>query len=346
MASVDGLSALEYRSIDDILGAAEGRFFSAGFKRVEYQLGGVQVGTDAQGRPEARASASLSYPANWSTKSPDVALRPHLSGIDATLFGISLCELLITHHFGLDDERRRRAWLRGISIRAGSAPMENLADFPVSATLGKSQPAPGTENRQTSVIDCVIGTIKVRCEIDHEVVQTSAAAGFYPTAADMLGPDEYRYYGSGFRERDHSIANLAFTPDRSGVTAEVTVQRGPREALLTEGLGGQYGPSLSVLDSLVAMAQINQALVYLQDGIDRQDTNTLWLRKFTLKVANPRQPFDTPFEVAAHSESSDLLHYAGGSWRTFTMAGEFRGFSGRTLLAHRLPTTSAEETSP
>src|SRR3954449_8362738 len=64
-----------YASIDDILGPSEGRFFSAGYKRIGHDVRNVWFGR----RPElgatyaeraargARisATASLSYPGNW-----------------------------------------------------------------------------------------------------------------------------------------------------------------------------------------------------------------------------------------------------------------------------------------
>jgi hypothetical protein len=188
----------------------------------------------------------------------------------------------------------------------------------------------------------VIGNAKVRCEIEHSAPEEGPGArpptrSWYADAGELLGPVAARYYGAGYKERSHFVEQVALDESGLSAAAVLTVRPGTGERRRTEGITGHYQPALSVLDCMIAFAQLNQVLMYHQDGVRRGQTRTLWLRKLVVIADRPDQPISEPLALSARTAGSELVGHAGGSWRTFTMTGSMPGFTGHSMLAHRLP---------
>lgn len=284
----------------------------------------------------------MSYPAGWSRKAAGVSPRPHVSSIDAALFGVQLSELLVLRRFGLDAARHARMWPCALTVRAGAAPQEVLDGFPVGARLTQVRPVPGRPLTAVSRVDCVIGNAKVRCEVEHDAPGTSGTGSpgrtWYAEADQVLGPASARYYGMGYQDRSHYVEQVALDGSGRKASAVLTVRPGTDEKRWTAGIGGHYQPALSVLDIMIAFAQLNQVLMYHQDGVRRGQTHTLWLRKLVLTADRPDRPVSAPMPLSAETAGSELVDHAGGRWRTFTMTGSMPGFTGHSMVAHRLPT--------
>src|SRR2546430_787675 len=114
---------LRFDSVDDYLGPAATRFFGYGYRRVHYTMPSVAVDADS-----LRTTVGVEYPVDWSRKSANVDLRPHLSTVDALVLAARAAELYLHHAFGLDLSARRTAWLRRVDIRAGAQPYEDGLD--------------------------------------------------------------------------------------------------------------------------------------------------------------------------------------------------------------------------
>ncbi len=89
---------------DDFLGPGDKRFFSTGYKCVNYDPAPLQWSLPGQGDQLLTGSVALSFPGTWSTKAAG-DLLPHLSTIDAIILGSSLAEVVIADSFAAD-----RAW--------------------------------------------------------------------------------------------------------------------------------------------------------------------------------------------------------------------------------------------
>jgi hypothetical protein len=162
-------TGIRFDSIDDCLGPATGRFFGDGFRRVVHRIADITVRPGDNGRGRVDAKAGLRYPPDWSTKSTDVTLRPHLSSVDALLIAVRLGEMYLTHTHGLDRSQRRRMWLRRCTMKTPSAPQEDLSEFDVEAVNVDRRAEPNSLCGHVSVFECVIGTLKLTCEIEHDV---------------------------------------------------------------------------------------------------------------------------------------------------------------------------------
>jgi hypothetical protein len=313
-------------SIDDHLGPAQGRFFGHGFKRVAHSVRDVEVR-----RASITATAGLSYPADWSSKSSG-SLRPHLSSVDALVLAVQLAEAHLAHTRGLDVGQRRRTWLRSFDMRGGRVPQENLAALPVQAIQL------GTRGG-VSTYSCLIGTLGVTCEIGHDAANGShagvSAEAAYEDLDSLLGTAEGRYYGAGFRRRAQRIADVRVAPDGEAIAATVAVA--DPDGAPDDGLGGAYGPAPSMLDGLVCLAQLAQALAYRLDGIERGQSHTLWMRRLAQSTAAPPLPATGPVAATVALQRSRVLAFGDGRWRTLDVAGELHGIRARSSIAHQLP---------
>ncbi|GHG97519.1 AvrD family protein [Streptomyces rubradiris] len=330
------------RSVDDYLGPGDNRFFGAGFRRIRHALRGITVTSPAPGAGRLRATAALSYPPDWSAKPGKAPLRPHLSSIDALVLGVQLCEIMLTHAHGLDGELRRAMWLRHYEMRSGASPQEELADFPAELRLVSTTRCPDPlSSAALSVLDCRIGSLRVRFEIVHPGTPHRAGDMTYASVEEALGPAAQRFYGERYKLRAHRIDDIRLDPAAPRLTALVAVTARGRQDAPDPGLGGAFPHTLSMVDATIVLAQTAQILLYDLDGIDRADSNTLWMRRISMTAGSPAQPMLHPFVGATSIERSKTLTMAGRPWRTADFAGDLQGIHADYSLAHQLPGPNA-----
>src|ERR1700761_252591 len=290
---------IRFPSIEDSLGPAAPRFFGGGFRRVGVALTALSVEpAPAGGRVEA--TAEVRYPAGWSVRDAREAPRPHLSTIDALSIAVQAAEAYLAHAFALGAEERERMWLRRYTMRAGSKPQEDLGAVPVRGVVAYTVPALGGLGHAVSTLDISVGAMRIALEIEHDVgggpLRGPAA---WRDVDEVLGESEARYYGRGFLRRGQWITEVEVDPSASVVTGLVSVgAREPGESGEPgdsgerggRGFAGAYEPSLSMIDGIVALAQLAQAGMYGLDGVRRSGTGTLWMRRLSMSAPTPYQP--------------------------------------------------------
>lgn len=283
------------------------------------------------------AAVGLRYPADWSRKAARGGLRPHLSTIDAILLAVQLGELYLTHAHGLDDEARRRLWVRRLRIRAGTSPDEELAEV---TTRTRPAPVGAAGDESVAVLDSRIGGMRVRCEIVGvpAVPPRAGRAADYGDPAALLGPAADRYYGSGFARRGQRLDDLAVHTDDRVATATVTPTGGDAGRA---GIEGAYQPAPTVVDCFATALQLAQILLYETDSMRRGDSNTLWMRNTELTVAAP--PGALPDRLPLHTSLTglDLLTMNGALWRAAQINGQLGAITLRCAVAHALPAGAA-----
>lgn len=321
---------IHFASIDDMLGSREKRFFGVGFRKVHHELKEIRVG-----ERWVEAQASVMYPSDWSKKSENEELRPHLSSIDALVLSIQLNEIYLIHRFGLDEQEREKMWLRRFVMKAGSTPQENLSQFDVRSEHLETKSSPDARGGHLSIFEAQIGTIKVDCEIEHGLGEENAQSGFYPTGDEILGTPDGRYYGNGYRYPIQRIENVAIDIDKQSAKSMVTIEQ--TDAEQKQGIEGFYRPSVSMIDCMTIIAQLGQALLYQLDNIHRSESNTLWMKKIVMESKRPDQAYDA-FAASTHIIKSKLLKVRGGTWRSSDMFGQCQGIHVHYTVAHELPT--------
>ncbi|MET7290281.1 AvrD family protein [Streptomyces sp. NPDC005573] len=331
---------LLYASLESCLGSGSSRFFGNGYKRVTQTL--TDITTDGSPLPGALVSArgTLGYPRDWSRKSGAGDLRPHLSSIDALVLAANLAEVHLARAFGLSPAERRTIWLRHADVRAGSSPHEELSGFPVRGRLLTVEGSSAQDPELASTFAFQVGRLKVRCTLAHG--RGDGAPGGpagYDDEKQALGPAHTRHYGKGYKRREQHAEQVRVDLDRQEVRVLRHVVAGDAEAAPdTCGAEAAYGPSVSLVDAIVGVAQLAQILLYAQDGLARGDSDTLWMRRFVVNARTPVRPLGRSFVPTVRTASSRLLPMGDALWRTAELAvDDFAGIGGRCWLAHRLP---------
>jgi len=335
---------LLYSSIDDYLGPGEERFFGRGYRRAAYQVGEIVTRSVDDADPGIRATVTVGYPRDWSRKATDVDLRPHLSTVDMLVLGVQFSEMHLTHAYGLDEVMRRTAWLRRVTLRAGSKPQEDLVALPGSAILRETKAVPGASNSFVSVYDCRVGEMQARCEIEHQIAERAIGEGSYTSMEDLLGPAAHRYYGEGFKFGRQHIEDVRIDMTALRSSASVQIDATEECHAATAGIEGKYQPSLSMIDCFVTNLQLAQVLMYEMDSVERHNSNTLWMLRTVLDATQPHRPCTAPLEAHASISKKHLLPLRGGTWRNVDIIGHCGGVNLRSSFAHELPTNTVRDT--
>ncbi|GAV38810.1 AvrD family protein [Streptomyces acidiscabies] len=322
--------------VEDYLGPAEGRYFGSGFRRVRQRLTAIAL-TGGPESTRATATASVGYPGDWSAKGTG-GLVPHLSTIDALVLAARTAELLLTHAYGLDAGARSRMWLRRVVIRAGDRPQEDLARLPVHGTVRPAESVAVADGLRTSVVGVTIGSMDVRCEVQHEDQggYRPSQSALYEDADTALGAPDGQYYAELFRWRGQRVTHLAVDAPAGRADAEVTLTPAPGESSGT-GMEAAYAPSASMVDAIAVMGQLAQILMYELDGLTRGGSDTLWLRRAELATDLPLRAVDRAFPVHARVADSRLVDIDDRRWRVCDLSYGFHGITGTFSVTHRLP---------
>ncbi|MFH8224866.1 AvrD family protein [Streptomyces sp. NPDC018057] len=329
-------SDLDYRTIEDILGPSSQRYFGEGMAKVEQALRSIVFSADGS----IRATGGISYPKDWSAKRSSGELRPHLSSIDAVVLAAQLIECHLGHVYGLTAEQRSRAWIRSVEARAGGEPTLDLAAIAVGCTVTGSNAQKNSLGDWLTSFECRVGSIKVGIQVEHDAGDTPPQPGAFDSPAGVLGETWNPYHGNGHKLGTRTIERVRLFPQDGTAQALATVSPAGRAEPLN-GLGSWYAPALSLVDGIVISAQVAQALLYEVDGVSRDDTSTLWMRRFRAEQKTPHQPIGTPFICALSTTSSRLRDMRGAKWRMSDLNVRMLGVEGSFSLAHALPTTPA-----
>jgi len=337
----DGDGHRTYDSVDAALGPAEGRYFGLGLSRVHHVLHDVSsVGGPGSGQVAARAG--IVYPPDWSVKGVG-ELRPHLSSIDALVLAVRVAEFYM-RTCGLSEDQVRRAWIRSMKVRAGNDPTLELSDFAVDARLVASEPVPRSLGGQVSTVESHVGAITLVLEIEHEPRLLPRSEAKLAPGARFVSPPRF-FYGDQHRETQRLLADLDLDLHAGSARSLVTITA-PEETDDIGGLGAAYAPGLSIVDMIAVAAQMAQALLYDLDGLTRQESQTLWMRRYQGSLKTPYQPITNPFIATTSIRSSRLVPMGGLIWRTAELQFCQLGAVGTFSVAHALPAASDEVAPP
>ncbi|WP_169727317.1 AvrD family protein [Segniliparus rugosus] len=336
-------------SIDDILGPSEKRFFGSGYRRVVYGMHDVGVTSAEDGQVHAEAAIGLSYPGSWSKKKDGKERRPHFSTLDALILGAELAELCLarSHGWGYDSEDLARSWVRKVHIAAGAKPQEDLESLQATATRKAAPEIVLDDGFRVSVFSCRMGTMRVRLEVAHPHAPARSGQWSYQDRSTALCPPEHRYYGDGFKAWRHEIVDVHVdpaAPSARGTLHILPVDPESAAAASTFGLEAAYGPSASLVDLLVAASQLTQAVLYDFDGIRRENSDTLWMRRTTATAEHPHRPHTSDgVPVNATLVNPDRVVFGGDVWSTTDVIGTVGGVTLESAIAHRVGHSDIEQ---
>lgn len=326
-------------TIEQVLGPGATRYFGRGFQRVTHHLTDVAIRCDRI-TGTMSATARVDYPPDWSTKTTAPG-GPHLSTVDALIIAGQLAEAYLTHGHRLDPPARARMWLRAFEQRSGAAAQSQLAAISVDGRRASMRLGPWGTNTVISGFEFRIGTLRLSCQVQHEVGTPIMTPATWPDVEQLVGPAAHRHYGRGFAQRRHDIRDVVI--DTDGQHAQATVHVEDTQPGSPHGLAASYEPALSLIDATVCTAQLAQVLAYHLEDVDRDATDTLWMRRFGMRRDTPAVPITDPITMFGRVVRRRRVDRMGKSWRLFQMDGDIGGIQAVASLAFNVPGASVAE---
>ncbi|MFS1026486.1 AvrD family protein [Enterococcus casseliflavus] len=331
------MSKTVYENADVLLGNKDDRYFGNGYKNVIHDIYNVSI-TDTN----VSAFTTIKYPKSWSRKNTSTDLVPHLSTIDATYIGLQLCEIFLITALVLDDNERNNVFIKKLKLKSGSLPLENLKE--ISTILSYKRNEKEDDEYDTHIFDGVVGNIHFYAELETEKFPFIKIGRIqYSDSYIVLGDLSERYYGNLFQRTIQNIENIKL--DVIGVTAsaDISITNDFFERESCYGIDNNFLSdfSPSVIDCIVAIAQLSQVLIYDIDALDRKKSNTLWMRK--INIDRRRESFESFHRSHISANKSIVLKMKDDNWRIFDMQGSFYNFTFNYSIAHKLPETETNK---
>ncbi len=132
-------------------------------------------------------------------------------------------------------------------------------------------------------------------------VITNSGILLFADVDDALGPERKRFFSYGFRNVGHNIYEVQVDIPNSRITALVDVFF--NGAWSTKAGCTRPDVHVSSIDMIRIAGQLVQVLMYLKDGITRDQSNNLWLREIEIKATKPVENLvGMPVEISLESQ--------------------------------------------
>lgn len=241
-----------YEPLDLLLGPADERYFGSGYREVKYTAVGGLLGGRLEG------AGVVVYPQGWSVGAGRQRRTPHLSSIDAVVLSLILLEKCSASH-ELSD-----LFVASIELRAGARPWEKLDAVPLQLDVEST--------RATLEVCGLVGNIHVRITLALRENPTDVAT------------DGESVYGVLFQTTRSESVVCNGAQDGSFVGRHQVIVDSSRKP---HGIEAFAWPGPTVLDYLVLLGQMTQALVYTSAGLSRSTAGPLWMRTMRVERSAP-----------------------------------------------------------
>ncbi|WP_460058916.1 AvrD family protein [Pseudolactococcus yaeyamensis] len=320
-----------FKDIDDILGDKATRYFGSGYKQVTYDILELILADDI-----ISATTTIHYPLSWSRKDNETELVPHLSTIDATYIGLQLCESFLTQQFGLALVSRSDLFIKRLHLKAKNGVLENLSQVACKIEHSVNSGVLYDEHKFSGQIGNIVFYSEIEMPTNLNTNKTFLSHHFRDVA-EILGNPASRYLGEMYRQTQHKIKNIETDCDNLISKAEIEVSNQIFDFNYHQGLDATYLSNLtpSVLDCIVAIAQLSQVLLYEMDDLNRKNSQTLWMRQIKIERHHASQDMFQPSMIKV--EKSKVIRMKEGKWRMVDLAGTFYNYNFQYSLAHILP---------
>lgn len=300
---------------DEILGDYESRYFGAGHKRTNYKVEGKFI----------ESKAEVSQTDGWSEKD-GCQMKPHLSTVDGIILAVMYVEKYIQEssvQIKLDN-----MLLYSFEIKAGSKPVEDLTN--IALNIKKEEILEKEAHFEVSVEG-----MNVKLHFRNVEVKDLKAV-FYETEKSDI---KLHYFSEHLKNVKHNIGNIKFGES----TISCVISKEEKDSVFYEGIGCLLSNSMSILEWLIIFSQMGQLLAYDIDLINRQESETLWMKNVKAEMDFP-VVYKEPIVVSGGVVKSSLLNIKEKMWRVFEMAGTADDgnirFEGK--IAHVLPNKKKE----
>lgn len=304
-------------NIDGILGDFENRYFGAGHKRTGYQMDELCPGQDSC----VHTSARIQQNDGWSQKD-GCQMKPHVSTVDGIILSVMLAEKYLAKQY--PNVVLQELFLSAFEIKAGTKPIEDLND--IFCSLEEKKAGPG-EYHFSAVIQ-----------------EMKAVLRFKKMSQNIMAniPVQERpgipYFRTHLKHLKHDITGIHFA-EKGRISCHIT--RTSLRQFSYDGIGSRGYDRMSLLEWLIVFSQMGQLLAYDYDLIDREKSETLWMKRVKAEMDEPNL-YKGPIPAGGEVVKSTRLKLKEADWRIFEMKGTALDgnvrFSGK--IAHMLPETN------
>ncbi|MFC3932256.1 AvrD family protein [Streptococcus dentapri] len=303
--------------VDTLLGDHRMRYFGDGHKRTDYSIIFKENVHQFYG--------AISQSGLWSNKS-DKIIQPHLSTLD----GVILASLLAEKYLEEEKESPENFFLSKFMIKSGMKPIENLNQVPVA--LRKKD-----LNKNKAEFDISVLDMKIKLEFQRFTV--------FSKTIEKEKIDKKEYLPNHLKDIHHKIYDISFletldTADRCSIFCKAN--KVINKNYEYKGISSNFSKSYSLLELLIIFSQMAEMLAYHADDIDRECSETLWMKNVSAEISEPIP--NGELGLLAKITKNKLLDMKGKRWKIFEMSGTDTQsrikISGK--IAHQLPESEVE----
>jgi hypothetical protein len=288
------------KSIDQILGDGRGRFFGHGYLK-NTQIVSPEETVESGTNSGLTWRGGVQTAADWSIKD-GVQQTPHLSTIDAVELSLQCVRSMATMASKVAGDAD--TLIKSIQIVAGNAPVDgDLSDIDIHGQLHPQQD-------DTSTLSLTIANMRVEIVLDPHM--TDASNLEYPGKQPL------------------SVSDILLHVDTS--LDDPVMASGMAEPATPDSHSGWSHSSC-----FVAALQLGQALLYRLDGIDRANSNTLWMKRASFERLGSIPAFSNAQPI--HVELRNVRRYnkPDGTWRRADIVGVIANRRVVCSVTHKLP---------
>ncbi len=289
-----------YKTIDEILGDKDKRFFSSGFKNVRHLFNSISI---SPCQNELTAKCSAIYPENWSVKDDGTVLKPHVSTLDILVFAFCLNTLFVSHMYQLNNNQISDTWIKKVTIKAGSEPEYKLEDIDINTRFLST--AEIGNDRYNSVFSNEIAGFNIVIELEHYITSTTTEDIYYSSINDACSAIAGYCSQLVDKNKIYDLSNICIDKNSQSLSSNVNIRK-------TNTISDNN--IYSVIDLFACASQQMQALIYQVDSIERKCSNNLWMRKVEIEYKKPVSTLKS-FRQSVYISKSKILRMKESTWR-------------------------------
>lgn len=314
---------IKINNIDDFLGARENRYFSNGYKGVNFAYSGMAFSNEV-----LTCNLNLSWNSSWGSKQGK-SLAPHLGTVEYFNIACAAADALICSLFKAADSDREKSWIAGFSIKTQACNKGSYSNIAVKAMLMNTANAQSI-NGCLSRIRVQVGDMEMFVDVDHPAFERRSQL-------DLIDLKQFEnqiqnsYYTDGYKNSEMDISNLDADFSANAICANIDYSSGGQNGIC---IGKQYLPFYSISDFILSTGQITQVLLYLIDRLSREQSNNLWLREMSVSYAKPTQ--DKSMTETVTFTDYKRVRFKGDDWSMVTLNAALGNIQSTIKVAHML----------
>lgn len=300
---------------NDFLGASESRYFSNGYKYINYSY--IQSFVN---------NGLLNGILNIGVNDDCPSVINHLGAIEYTAIACNLCEQLLKREYNLTNEEIAVSWIRSFYLKIKKPVQINESgQVGVSSQIMATHPSEISINGYISQFVIQIGDALVKLEVDHPV-----KLWFRLMSCESMKKNVCGLYMDGYKQRNHRLINVYPNMREKACKAFVGIIEKNK---CDQGLGAGYRAVL-LSDVINISGQLSQILLYTLEGISKKDANNMWLREFSMDYLKPYEKFHFPAKITFDRFEKVKIH--NEDWRSVYLTSHLGDIQANFKITHKI----------